>query len=629
MKKLYILIAFIITEAIVFLLINISYHKSVEQVLQNTSKNVSKQYNVVNNSFKTLANTSFNGYIDKQEVIENFRNRDRESLYVNLKPSYNYLKSINFEQVHFHLPDNKSFLRMHKPQKYGDDLTDIRYSVDYVNRNKKVITGLEMGKVVPGFRFVYPMFDSNKHIGSVEASFSVYAFANLMEDIYNVHTHFLIDSNILNEKVFKEDKSKYLQSTEHEKYMMLKRKAKDNERVEKKYLSNLYKNEFKNIKNIVNSSIINKDLFSIDLEFLEDENKQHTHKIVTFLPLKNIQKQHIGYFVVYHEGKELKELETTLLKRYIIFGFIILLIYILIYKELNSKDILAQQVKEKTSELQKMAVEAEEYAQEVEELNNFLEDRIKVEVEKNAEQERKLANQSKQAALGDMIGNIAHQWRQPLSYISTAASGIRISKEMGILEEKDLLNFTDGIMENANYLSQTIDDFRDFIKAEKKLEEFDVSNIVDKSLLIVNSSINNHKLHIIKNFEEGIKICNYANELQQVVINIFNNAKDALKEKVPQEKDRLIFIDVYKDEVNVYISVKDTAGGIPDSIIDRIFEPYFTTKHQSQGTGLGLYMTHQIVCESMNGIVDIENKSFEYQNQSYAGAQFTIGLKLK
>jgi len=616
-KKLSLVAVFLIIEliAIIILQNNTKYQK--KQILSNENHLIKTQYNTINNSFKVLANTVFEGYINQQTIIEDFAARDRDSLYVDLKPTYRYLKSLNFEQIHFHLPNNISFLRMHKPEKFGDDLTNIRYSVKYVNENKKFISGLEMGRAAPGFRFVYPLFDSNKHIGSVETSFSVYAFANQMEKTYKVHTHFLITKKLLDQKIFIEDKVKYAQSIELADHMMLKRETKVQKNEEERYLKKLFENE---LKNKLANRISTKNIFSLEIELAKNENEQHVHKIVTFLPLYNIEKIHMGYFVVYRVSKELKDLEATLFRNYFISALIILLIFILIYKELNSKDILEKKVQEKTQEIQDMATS-------IKEINISLEVRVKEEIEKNAKQERKIANQAKQAALGEMIGNIAHQWRQPLSAITTAATGMQLSQEMGILEDEDFTKFADGIVKNATYLSNTINDFRDFISSKKKFESFDVSKSVQKSLAVVNSSINKHKLKIITNFKSGIIISNYSNELQQAIINIFNNSKDVLKEKIEIEEDRIIFIDIYDDDKLVYIKMKDTAGGIPKEIAGKIFEPYFTTKHQSQGTGLGLYITHKIVCDSMDGKIDFDNVQFEHNGKVFTGAQFVLTFK--
>jgi signal transduction histidine kinase len=227
-----------------------------------------------------------------------------------------------------------------------------------------------------------------------------------------------------------------------------------------------------------------------------------------------------------------------------------------------------------------------------------------------------------------MIGNIAHQWRQPLSAIATSASGMQLTQYSGALTDEDIISYSEAIIKNANYLSQTIDDFRDFIKSDKKITRFDVNHAVKKCLDIVNSSINNHNLNVQSNFTDEIFIANYENELQQAVINIFSNAKDALKDNIADSDDRIVFIETKEEDNNAIVIIRDTAGGIDEEIMEKIFEPYFTTKHQSQGTGLGLYMTHQIVVDSMKGLISVENVTFEYENKTFTGAEFVITLPI-
>jgi len=522
MTKLYILIAFLISQTIAIIFLNNNNEAKINQLLAESNKLIQTQYSTVYDSFTTLAHTVFRGYIDKPDIIEDFRSRDRESLYINLKPSYRYLKSLNFKQIHFHLPNNLSFLRMHKPSKFGDDLTKFRYSVDYVNTNKKFISGLEMGKIVPGFRYVYPMFDSNGHIGSVETSFSVYAFAKQLEKSYDIYTHFILQKDILSKKLFKDESVKYLQSLENQDFVTLARKDKLKRESEVKYLKPLFNTT---LKDKVNKGIKTNKIFSIELK-VENKNK-YIHKIITFLPLENIQKQKLGYFVVYHDDKVLLSLEKELYQNYIAITIILLLLFLFLYKQITIKERLAFKVGEQTAKLQEAAVEAEEHAAEIEILNVSLEERIKFEVQKNAEHERKLANQSKQSALGDMIGNIAHQWRQPLSAITTATTGMQLNNEMGLLEKDDFNKFANGIIKNTDYLSQTINDFRDFISHEKKFETFNIQNMIEKCLTIINASVIEYNLKVITTYEDNLEISNYANELQQAIIYLFNTAKDA------------------------------------------------------------------------------------------------------
>lgn len=243
------------------------------------------------------------------------------------------------------------------------------------------------------------------------------------------------------------------------------------------------------------------------------------------------------------------------------------------------------------------------------------------------EQHIKLINSEKMASIGEMIGNIAHQWRQPLSVISTASTGLIVQKEHNVLDEDTLLETCNAINDNAQYLSKTIEDFRSFIKGDSESIQFNLKNDTASFLKLVDSSIKNNRLDVVLDLTENININGYPNELIQCFINIFNNAKDALVEN-NQEGDRYIFITQKTIDNNVIIKFKDNAGGIPEKIIHKVFEPYFTTKHQSQGTGIGLHMTYNFIIESMDGTIEVNNVAFEYNRKDCFGAEFTITLPL-
>jgi signal transduction histidine kinase len=230
------------------------------------------------------------------------------------------------------------------------------------------------------------------------------------------------------------------------------------------------------------------------------------------------------------------------------------------------------------------------------------------------------------AAMGEMIENIAHQWRQPLSVISSAVTGMQLQKELNLNENKeDDIKSLILVNQSVQYLSKTIDDFRNFLKTDKIKSKISINNTLEKSLSLLSSKLKNRNISIIKNLEE-LTICGIENELLQVFMNILSNAKDVLEDKRIDEK--MIFIDITKDNKNVVISIKDNGGGINESIINRVFEPYFTTKHKSQGTGIGLYMSQEIVQNHMGGTISCTNTSYEYNSKNYTGAMFKITLPL-
>ena len=308
--------------------------------------------------------------------------------------------------------------------------------------------------------------------------------------------------------------------------------------------------------------------------------------------------------------------------------FIIISIFFLyrqyLLKHTNSN--LKNEVLKRTQELEKSNLILKEKKEELDKLNLSLEIKIKEEVEKNKLFQEKLFKADKLASMGEMISNIAHQWRQPLSMISTIATGIQMQKEFGTLNEEELIHNMELINKKAQYLSETINDFKNFIKGDRKLITYDLSSTITNFLHIVESSIKNHNIIMVTNFQNNIKIDGYPNELIQCLINIFNNSKDALVE-LKVEKP-LIFISTVSKNNCVTISIKDNAGGIPENIISKIFDPYFTTKYKSQGTGLGLHMTYKLINEGMQGKIETCNVEYLYEDKLYKGAEFTISLNI-
>jgi len=265
----------------------------------------------------------------------------------------------------------------------------------------------------------------------------------------------------------------------------------------------------------------------------------------------------------------------------------------------------------------------QDYNHKLSDLNESLEKRIEAEIHISKEKDNLLFQQSKMASMGEMIGNIAHQWRQPLGVISVGATGLKMQKEHNLLSDKFFFETCDSINHNAQYLSKTIDDFKNFIKNDRDKVQFDLKENIESFLSLVESSIKNHEIKIILDLEENLTLNSYPNELTQCFMNLFNNSKDALKDI---QTKRYLSISTKRKDSKVVISFKDNAGGIEDDVIKKIFEPYFTTKHKSQGTGLGLSMTYKIIVEGMNGTIDVHNIQYITDDKEFKGAEFIIKL---
>jgi signal transduction histidine kinase len=242
----------------------------------------------------------------------------------------------------------------------------------------------------------------------------------------------------------------------------------------------------------------------------------------------------------------------------------------------------------------------------------------------NKKVQKKLAKSEKMAALGEMIGNIAHQWRQPLSVISMASTSMQLHKQTNLLDDEMFNKSCESINRNAQYLSDTIDDFRNYIKGDRVLIEFNLEKMIKDFLLLINSSSKSSNIKIITNLQKDIVLHAYPNELIQCFVNLFSNAKDVLLKQ--DENSRYMFISTSIEDKNVVIKIKDNGGGIPEKIINKVFEPYFTTKHQSQGTGLGLHMTYDLIVNGANGSLEVNNVEYQYKSKKYKGAEFTITI---
>ena len=258
---------------------------------------------------------------------------------------------------------------------------------------------------------------------------------------------------------------------------------------------------------------------------------------------------------------------------------------------------------------------------------NKLQAQLDEQIDHFCKQKRLIQKQSKMLALGEMLGNLCHQWRQPLTQISDTATGIKNKIETHMVATNEDIEKLTHINNSALYLSRTIDDFRVFLKADSLKIDFVISEIIEKALLINKSIIEKNKIKIIQELDTDIMIHNLSFGLLQALVNIIYNAKDVLK-KLDVE-DRYIFLSTKNYENKVEITITDTGNGIPEEIIGNIFQPYFTTKQKTYGTGLGLHMAYNIIEQNMSGTITVSNKQINYKNSSYMGASFIITLFLK
>jgi len=254
---------------------------------------------------------------------------------------------------------------------------------------------------------------------------------------------------------------------------------------------------------------------------------------------------------------------------------------------------------------------------ELEKLNKELDLKIQKAIMENSRKEQMLIQQSRLAAMGEMIGNIAHQWRQPLNALGLVVQNIYYTYEAEELDKAYLERSMNKSKKLTGVMSKTIDDFRNFFRPDKVQERFEISERITSVVELISASYKNHNIMITMDLDDSLESIGYPNEFSQVILNVLTNAKDALIEH--QEKTRKVWIRSFSEKEDVVIEIEDNAGGIDTSIAEKIFDPYFTTKEKNKGTGIGLYMSKMIIENNMNG------KIFMYN--SVNGAVFKIKIK--
>ncbi len=314
----------------------------------------------------------------------------------------------------------------------------------------------------------------------------------------------------------------------------------------------------------------------------------------------------IGYIYLHVSDKYLNEvLWKNLLTQIFAFGVLVILLSLLIYLVLDRliisplKSIL--DVVYFTSEndyTHKVMIQNND---EVGELAKGLNSMIDSVMEK----EEMLITQSRHAAMGEMISMIAHQWRQPITVIAMSANNLQLNSLLSKLDTESCDAIAAKILEQTEHLSKTIDDFRNFFSPNKKKELAIVNDIIEENFQVVGKSLENHNIIVEKKYESTTPVLLFSRELLQVIINIVNNAKEAIMDaKIADPK---INVRTYEDVDNIYISICNKGLNIPEDIKVKIFDPYFSTKDQKNGTGLGLHMSKTIIEKHLKGRIKVKN----------------------
>jgi len=570
MKKTKIILLLVISIFMLFILFSIYNNYKQEQYIITKQEQSIKIINQIIDGkiifFRKLISKRIKNGISGNENIKNaIVSNDPKKYKKALAYMFKSLKKENryLNSIHYISPQNISLYRAHSPKKFGDNLTDKRKIVTETNRLKRALYGFESGTTLFSYRLSLPLSFHGEYYGVLEVGLDPFLFI----DDLSIIEHYL-DSAILIENSSLEKTTK-LDNT----------------------INGFVKN---NTYTLIGESELFKDLFknskiqtNLDIEY--NENNYH----IFSYPLYNFNgEQSANLMFAMHNTDDYEWKKENFEITIVMLIVLVFIVFYIVYYAFS-----------------------------------YYEKRIKDLTELEKQHERKLLQQSKMASMGEMIGNIAHQWRQPLSVISTSASGLQLQWEYELLNEEKLIDSTNTIIKQTEYMSKTIDDFRNFFKSDKEKVSFSLIDSIKHNIVLVEASFKDNHIDIEESFDEDVTLVGLQSELTQAILNILNNAKDQLV-KIDQDIDKVVMIKTKTSSNKVELIIDDNGGGVPDGIINKIFEPYFTTKHQSQGTGIGLYMTHEIIVQHFQGEISVENISFEYKGSSYNGARFTITLPL-
>jgi C4-dicarboxylate-specific signal transduction histidine kinase len=272
---------------------------------------------------------------------------------------------------------------------------------------------------------------------------------------------------------------------------------------------------------------------------------------------------------------------------------------------------LLKDYKKKNNRLEKILKHSDKQQQilinlniELDEYKKDLEKKVEEEIIKREEKEKMLIQQSKLASMGEMMDAVAHQWKQPINTITVLVYMLTYDLDDNKITLDYIKEFQEKIFEQVGHMTNTLDEFRSFFRPNKKMEEFDVKSMIDKVLLLLKDELYHQNIKIEIDCEKSFKLLGIENEFKHLILNIINNAKDAFNER--KIKDKTLNIKLSSNNDSKTIEITDNAGGIPLEIIDDIFKANVTTKQESKGTGIGLYMSSQIA-QKHNGILSVEN----------------------
>ncbi len=593
MKKLFkYLIVFLSLEIAIIYYLQFDLQQRKQYLFNETSKNLQTSYVAVINLYELFSRTVYNEVINKPQILalyaeayeadEQRRAFIRTQLYEHLQATYTRLKQQNLKQLHFHLPDNTSFLRMHRPEKFGDNLSSVRYSVKKVNADKIFIKGFEEGRIFNGFRYVFPLFYQDKHIGSVEISISFQAIREQVEKILPIKTSFIIKKSVVQSKVFDQELKNYIETDLHPDYLY-----------EKSVYSRLSSTQNQQLFSmrtlqLINSGIKEKLIKSIDTEGIKIFNFYTTNLygnfIVSFVPIHNIEDQLIAYMVTYEHDTQLSYYMQDFYIKFIVSILLTFAALILFYYVTRGQQLEIEII-------QRKAMEAELL---------------------QAKDQAESANLAK----SQFFANMSHELRTPLNAIIGYSE--MLHEELMDLNAKDLLVDLFKINNSGKQLLDIINEVLDLSrieagKMELFVQDFSVQILVDELESAITPLLREHNNTLQINIQNNIgNMYSDYNKVEKILSNLLNNAtKFCVNGKIIFNVSRTQkMVDDCEQDWLVF-EVSDSGIGMTIEQINQAFKAFSQADGSSTrkygGVGLGLAVVKSF-SQMLGGGIEVESR---------------------
>ncbi|MEO5356848.1 MAG: ATP-binding protein [Nitrospirae bacterium YQR-1] len=698
----YYLTSFAVVETVLVLLLLFFMNSRKDEILTNATVRLQDTYQSVFNNFSLQGQTIYSDISSRPEILKIISDADtanqkekallRSRLYDILNPFYEKLKSLDVVQLHFHLSDGTTFLRFNMPWLFDDNLTKVRYSINYILSEKQPVEGFEHGRYNSAFRYVFPITKYNVFIGSFETSIHFKDFKKNLFKIFPAEYFLIVNKEAINKEYTISALNQYTKTSLNGDYLIEPSELKNND------CAPLKKNNLEEILQFIKTDVTGNLQKRIAFSHLLKSNGKYY--IISFVPVQNTEKRIGAYLVSVVENNDITLYNDFTLRLIAGTFFLVLIISLLYvnnkiikhkkliesdlkflqlfletipnpvffmdysgkYKGCNSEfadilrlrkeDILGKGAYEILTEelagilsrddkkLMKTA-EKQTYEARITYSDGRVHDVIIVkapvmsyrrsygivgsllDVTERKQMEQLLVNNARIASMGELITAIAHNWRQPLNEIGLTIADIEDAFEFGQLDKDYLRDSVQSAMNTLHSISNTINEFRSFYKPTEVPDEFEIGLAVEDTLKMFTEAIESSGISCISTLLKDIKVKGYESEFKQVFLSILNNAKDAVTENLIRNSEKAgsgrIEINMSRESnKKVTVTVADNGGGIPERVINRIFDPYFTTKMQGKGIGMGLYLGKIIIEHKMKGRL--------YAVNSGSGAVLTIEL---